>query len=128
MNQSNLIPIGGSHFISLETAETLTSYYRSMRETILASGYKNKNVLPLSETFSVADIKDLIEQPGCTGFRIYYGMKEEDDTVHAVMVAVNEDNEDIIFSESSKLSGENIIIEEGQRCPVICPPSSPLNS
>ncbi len=128
MSVTNTLPTAGSHHISLTVAENLTATYRTNRETILAAAYQGKNVLPLSETFNLEDIQDLIAQTGCAGIRIYYGMKN-DDTVHAVLVAVNESNEDIIYVEENfSVSGENIIIEEGQRCPVICPPESPLNS
>jgi hypothetical protein len=49
--------------------------------------------------------------------------------LHAVLVAVNEDNEDILPSQQINPSvEEDIILEEGQRCPIICPPESPLNS
>ena len=127
MNQSNSLPTSGTHFISLGKAIALTSAYRANREAILDPKYQEKNVLPLSETFNADDINDLLAQSGCVALRIYYGMKE-DDTVHAVIVGVNEENEDIIFTgENSLLSNENIIIEEGQRCPVVCPPASPLN-
>ena len=128
MNQSNTIPTPGSHFIALATAEALTATFRTNREAMLNTPYQNKNVLPLSETFNISDVQTLIAQTGCAALRIYYGQKEEDDTVHAILVAVNEDNEDIVFPENSLLSQENIIIEEGHRCPVICPPVSPLNS
>lgn len=127
MSISNTLPQSGSHKITLATAIQLTSRYRTNRETILATAYKNQDILPLSETFSRADIDDLLAQSGCQGLRIYYGMTE-DDKLHAVMVAVNDQNEDIIpDQENSLISEENIIIEEGQRCPVICPPTSPLN-
>ena len=128
MSQTNSIPKSGSHLITLQAAEALTATFRTNRETILATAYQNKNVLPLSETFNVSDIQALLAQTGCAAIRVYYGMKD-DDTVHAVIVAVNAANEDIIFpGQNTLLSEENIIIEEGQRCPVICPPDSPLNS
>lgn len=124
---TNTIPSASSHFISLTTATDLTSRYRSDHNSILATAFQNQGILPLSETFNAADIKALLTQAGCEALRIYYGM-DDNDKVHAVLVGVNEDNEDILPSQRDIDPGVDIIVEEGQRCPVICPPASVLNS
>ena len=130
MNQSNQSPAQHSHFISLEKAVAMTSRYRNNKEQILATTYQDSDILALNESFDRAAIDTLLATPGCAGMRIYYGM----DTalkVHAVMVAVNADNEDILpaGTETASNSAEDdpIIVEEGQRCPPICPGGSPLN-
>ena len=122
------IPTANSHLISLSTATDLTDRYRSNRNSILQTGYQSNDLLPLSETFNVNDINLLTSQTGCAAIRIYYGMTDNL-RVHAILVAVDEDNADIIPDalESSNVN-ENIIVEEGQRCPSLCPPESPLNS
>lgn len=96
-----------NHIISLEQAITMTGLYRSS----IPEG------MPVSETFELASVSALLSQPGCTALRIYYG-KKEDGTVHAILVGVNEKGED---------STEGILLEEGARCPPICPSNSPLN-
>jgi hypothetical protein len=123
---TNTIPAANSHLISLTTAADLTGRFRSNRNSILQTQFQNQDLLPLSETFNRTDIDLLLAQDGCAALRIYYGM-DTDLRVHAVLVAVNEDNEDIL--PSSLLDNEDdIIVEEGQRCPIFCPPPSGLNS
>ncbi|MGN6298288.1 MAG: hypothetical protein ACTHM7_15970 [Ginsengibacter sp.] len=53
----------------------------------------------------------------------------DDLKVHAVIVGVNSNNEDILPSSVSMLTREDdpVILEEATRCPDDCPPSSPLN-
>jgi hypothetical protein len=115
-----------SHFISLEQGVEMTSLYRAEKEAILATPFQNQNILPNSETFKRDDIDTLLAQEGCAGLRIYYGMKESLQ-VHAIMVAVNSSNEDILPESESLVEEGGDIVEEGQRCPDFCPPPSPLN-
>ena len=124
MSTSNQLPSAGSHKVPLHYAIQLTSRFRNNRELVLANAYKGQDILPFSETFNKDDIESLLEQNGAAGMRIYYGM-DENLSVHAVLVATNPSNEDILPSESAETDA--VIIQEGQRCPVICPPSSPLN-
>jgi hypothetical protein len=105
----------------------MTTQYRSDKEAILATAYQYQNILPGSETFNRNAFDSLLAKEGCAGLRIYYGM-DENLKVHAVIVAVNEDNEDILPGENTLTENGEDIVEEGQRCPVICPPSSPLNN
>ena len=114
-----------NHFISLNEAVDLTYRYRENREEILDSNYKNQNILPLQETFDRSPFDTVLSQPGCTGLRIYYGMNENYQ-VHAVIVGINENNEDLVSESSSETQNE--IIEKGNRCPDICAEESPLNT
>lgn len=123
---SNNIPSANSHLINLTTAVTLTTEFRSNRNSVLQTQFQSSDILPLSETFNRNDIDLLLGQTGCAAIRIYYGMDTELQ-LHAVLVGVNEDNEDILPSTLLN-NGEDIIVEEGQRCPIICPPQSPLNN
>lgn len=126
MSTQNL-PVAGSHSVPLHYAIQLTSRYRNNRELILDPDFKNRNILPLSETFNKSDILILLEHPESAGLRIYPGMDQEN-KVHAVLVAVNENNEDLLPNAGMLTDDDPVIIQEGQRCPVICPPDSPLNS
>lgn len=131
MSNSNTPLPTNSHFITLSQAVEMTSTYRNNRENILAQDYKGKDILPLSETFNRAAFDKLLATPGCEGLRLYYGM-DLNLQLHAVVVAVNADNQDLLPSSSSASSaegsGDDVIVEEGQRCPPICPDPSPLNS
>jgi hypothetical protein len=117
------------YLISLQKAIEMTTRYRQDKETVLAQEYKGQNILPNSETFNRAAIEKLLAETSCAAIRIYYGMDETLKS-HAILVGVNELNEDILPSSSSNnLTGsDEPILEEGQRCPDICPPKSPLNT
>lgn len=126
MSSTNQIPAANSHSISLTTGVAMTARYRSLREQILNTNYQNKEILPLSETFN-RDIFDvLLAREDCAAIRVYYGMNE-DDTVHAILVGVTDENEDILPTQSLT-EEEDYIGEIGQRCPVNCPPPSVLNN
>lgn len=96
-----------NHSISLEQAVAMTSLYRSA----IPEG------MPVSETFGITSMNALLSQTGCTALRIYHG-KQTDGTIHAILVGVNEKGEDIT---------EGILLEEGNRCPPYCPPTSILS-
>lgn len=115
-----------NHFITLQQGIDMTKLYRQQKENILS--YKDKNILPLNETFDRAALDTLLQKTGCTAIRIYYGMNE-DLSVHAILVAVNENNEDILPpSQATTTDGaDDSLAEQGIRCPPDCPPTSPLN-
>ncbi len=107
----------------------MTQRYRANKELILDSGFRNKNILSLSETFNRAEIEELLSKPGCTAIRIYYGM-DEDKKVHAILVASDANNADILGPTNSATTEDeedDWIVETGIRCPVVCPEDSPLN-
>ena len=119
-----------SHAISLEKAKSMTAMYRANREIILSAPNQGRDILPLSETFSREAFDHLLATPRCAGIRIYYGM-DADLKMHAVIVAVDETNTDLLADsggqDAMSSSDEPVIIDEGQRCPPICPEKkSPL--
>ena len=118
-----------NHSISLSQAVEMTARFRSNRNTVLETEYQNEDILPLCETFSKSSIEGLLAQEGCEGFRIYYGM-DENLKIHAILVAVNGNNADILPLQNAltEQDPEGTILEDGQRCPPYCPPSSPLNT
>ena len=127
MSTTNSIPGSNANFISLNTAIDMTSRYRSDKESILALSYQNQNILPNSETFNRNAFDVLLALDACAALRIYYGM-DANSKVHAIIVPVNSSNQDILpFSNALSISNPGIV-EEGQRCPDLCPPSSSLNS
>jgi hypothetical protein len=115
-----------SEFISLQEAVDMTTQYRNQKEAILIPARQNQNVLPLNETFSRGEIDQLLAKPGCTGIRIYFGMKP-DFKVYTILVAVDSQNRDIL-PPSIKSMGvvDDDVLERGTRCPPDCPPPSPL--
>ena len=131
MSNSNTPLPTNSHFIPLDQAVVMTTTYRNNCENVLSPGYQGKDILPLSETFSRAAFDKLLATPGCEGLRIYYGM-DQNLQLHGIVVAVDANNRDLLpssaSSDASGGSGDDVIVEEGQRCPPICPDPSPLNS
>ena len=113
-----------SQLISFSDAITMTTAFRADRETLLATGYKNNNTLPKSETFDRLEIETLLGLTDCEAIRIYYGL-DSNSRVHAILVGVDSNDEDIIPQSSNY---DATIVEQGRRCPDDCPPSSLLNS
>lgn len=117
-----------SQFITLPVAIEMTSLYRQNREAILAPNFQGKNILAFSETFDRIVFDTLLAKPGCASIRVYYGM-DESLKVHAILVPVDADNHDILPAQESSATTETTgddIGEQGRRCPVDCPPPSPL--
>jgi len=114
----------GTHSISLDTAIEMTTKYRDEKENILLPVHWEKNILAKSEAFERDAIQFLLDQADCQKIRVYYGMNA-DLKVHAILVGVNSADEDILPQESNTEDGE--IVEQGLRCPTMCPPASPLN-
>lgn len=109
-----------NHEISLAEAIAMTTRYRANRP----------DNFPISETFNIEAIHKLISTDGCHGIRIYYGMKENMEA-DAILVAVNAEGEDILpltGNESVLDSSNPVILEDGIRCPPLCPKVSVLNS
>ena len=117
-----ILPLAGSHHISLEEAVTMTTLYRNQKENLLLPEYRNENLLCTSETFNLKDLQLLLNQGHCAGMRIYYGM-QQDLSIHTILVAVDEDGNDILSKEPEE-SSDNEILQNGKRCPPICPPAS----
>jgi ABC-type dipeptide/oligopeptide/nickel transport system permease subunit len=119
------------HLIPFPDAIEMTKRYRNNRDSILAQQEQGKNILPICETFDKAAIVQLLEQPNCAGFRIYYGMDTEL-KVHAILVGTDATGADILpelvysgQAEAVENTGE--LFEKAERCPPNCPPASPLN-
>lgn len=121
------LPNSTSQFISLQTAIDLTTRFRNQREAMLDATYQGRDVLPLSETFHRDAIEQLLAVENCEGIRVYYGCSESNDQLHAILVPVDENNQDILSASSLQNEDDPLIVENGQRCPPSCPPPSVLN-
>jgi hypothetical protein len=118
-----------SNFITLAQAIAMTSTYRDEREKILLPEFRGQDILPLSETFDRSSFEALLNETDCTFIRIYLGM---DDNLKVRVIAVGADsaNADILPAAglARALDDGGNIVEDGIRCPTICPPPSGLNS
>lgn len=114
----------GMHSITLNEAMIMTSRFRNHLSELLSQNYQH--ALCKAETFSLPDVHALLSVKDAAALRIYYGMKE-DNTVHAILVAVNSNGEDILpVNEGDETVA--LILEDGLRCPKNCPENSPLNA
>lgn len=129
-----------NHDIPLPLAMEMIARYRAQCEVILKPEFQNKEVLPYCETFQADAFARILAQPSCVGVRAYLGMDKED-KVKLIFFGVNDQYKDIIPSDSGTQSfkastgrspagasatedegdDEGVIIEEGQRCPPLCP-------
>lgn len=116
-----------NHFISLTSAKEMTERYRNNRNTVLQSNLQHQNILPVCETFDKTAFETLIAKPDCASLRIYYGMSE-DLKLHAIIVAANAEGNDILPPDGLVAGEDDDILENGNRCPDLCPPPSPLNT
>lgn len=117
-----------SQNITLAKAVEMTSRYRRQRETILLPERRVQNILPVCETIDRSAVEGLFAQSGCVKLRVYFGMYE-DLTVHTVLVGVDANDADLLPAETATDPSEDdgVIVNDGYRCPPICPPDSPLN-
>ena len=108
-----------NHRITLARAIEMTKRYRQTKP----------ESMPICETFDADAVLALVSETGCTSLRIYYGMDNNND-IHAILVAGNKDNADILPPEEVQddSTGNPAILEDGYRCPKYCPGASPLNS
>ena len=114
-----------NNFISLADAIAMTQTYRTEKENILAIPYKQQDILPICETFDRAAFEALLNEQDCRYIRIYLGMGSD---LKIRVIAVGADSEERDILPASAGDGDGNIVEDGMRCPTICPPASPLNS
>ena len=119
-----------SNFLTVAEASRMTRVYRENRDTILLPAFQGKDILPVCETIERHFIETLLSRQGCSKIRIYLGMDEQMQ-VHAILVGVNENDEDILPASASAddpaTGDDELIVDNGTRCPPICPPKSDLN-
>jgi hypothetical protein len=130
----------GSHRIPLEQAKSMVVRYAEKKDQIFSPDALAQNALPISETFRKDAIIEFLSKDIVHAIRIYYGMSE-DLLVHAIIVGVDKDGNDILpkgvghpghghggghggghghpHPPGDGEDGE--IFEDAQRCPTYCP-------
>jgi hypothetical protein len=120
--------LGKDHSISLAEAKQMTKKFRNEKDSIMKDEHKGKHLIPHCESFDRSAFDQLLQREDCKGVRIYYGMKDNEKGIHAIIVGYNAQGEDILPADGVIMDGTDpIIIENGSRCPDDCPPSSGLN-
>lgn len=112
MNDNNV-----NHQISLQEAVDMTTRYRQ----------NQPSNFPQYESFDVEAVRALIASDQCAFLRIYFGMKENNQ-VDLILVAADAQGQDLLPSstESTEDGDDNLILEDGFRCPQFCPSNSVL--
>lgn len=131
---NNIIPTN-EHLISLSEAAAMTRRYRENRDTIIKQEFAGKDLLPICETFNKDAFNRFFTNPLVKALRIYYGMSENLQ-IHAIIVGVNEKNEDMLPQQNTistlnadpAVDSDDPLLEEAERCPPLCPPPSELNA
>jgi hypothetical protein len=120
---------GNDHSISFEEAKKMTTKFRAEKDAIMKDEHKGKHLIPHCESFDRTPFDQLLQREDCKGIRIYYGMKENDKRVHAIIVGIDSEGRDIVTSVDNvaRDGTDPIIIENGLPCPNNCPESSGLN-
>ncbi|MEP6749369.1 MAG: hypothetical protein ABJB86_16660 [Bacteroidota bacterium] len=118
-----------SNFITLAQAIEMTTTYRKEKENILTAEYRGKGILPVCETFEKASFTALLGETDCQYIRVYLAM-DEDLQIRVIVVGADSKNADIlpVAGLAKPLDGGGNIVEDGIRCPDLCPPPSPINS
>src|ERR1700676_1375345 len=93
-------PPPGSNFITLEKFMEMKNLYAANSQVILQSPFQNKEILITSETFNLDVLTAIAGVTGVVGLRIYYGMSA-DLKVHAMLIAVDKDGNDLLPSTGS---------------------------
>jgi hypothetical protein len=110
-----------NHEISLQTAIDMTKRYRANRPANF----------PICETFEKEVIQRILDTAGCASLRVYFGMKENQQ-VSVILVAADAEGKDLLPASTTTTTAtgtdDPVIIDDGYRCPDICPPDSPINS
>jgi hypothetical protein len=105
-------------FITLAAAKEMTARFKENLSDMLTTDYQDS--LPYSETFDVDKIQAVLSQTGCVQFRAYLGMKE-DKSVCMIFVGVDANGEDIVGLLNEADEPNDVIVENGGRCPIDCP-------
>lgn len=108
------------NYIDLPSAIELTRRYKENKEALVSTEFNDS--MHIAETFDASAIQAILNQPGCTHFRAYFGMKE-DKKICLVFVGVNDQDYDMVGNQPY---GEGIIVEYGRLCPPVCTINSPF--
>lgn len=125
----------GPHRISLPQAIDMTTRFRQNRTSILLPQYAGADILARCETFDKSAFDWFLSNTDCVSIRIYYGMSPNLQ-VHAIIVGADSNGNDLLPDDGTIRLKEAVaaadddeppILEDGARCPIECPPDSPLN-
>lgn len=97
----------------------MTASFRNRKEAM------SKDLIPMCETFDRDAFDKLLGAKGCQKVRIYFGLDAQQ-KLSAVIVGVDATGNDMI--PANALDDTCYIVDDGDKCPEICPPPSDLNT
>lgn len=124
-----------NHQISITQAAALIARFDDNVQGILQGDYSTQAPFSKSQTFDAIQINELLEQEGCIGLRIYFGMYDEtsapttdlEGKIVFVLCGVDEEGNDLNLATTASEAGQ-IILEDGIICPPICSSPSLINN
>ena len=121
--------LGNNHFITIDEAKKMTKKFKEQKDVIVKDEFKGKHLIPHCESFDRIAFDKLLQREDCRGVRIYYGMKDEDQRIHAIIVGFDAEGRDILPVRNETMDGTDpAIIEQGIPCPNSCPSSGSLDT
>lgn len=110
-----------NHTLPVMEGLTMIDNFIANRETMLAGAFQGNDTLPVSETFNLQTILNLITQPSAVGFRAYLGL-DSTNKVRIILVGADSDGKDIIQRNRETPGGtfagvSTMCDEAGQRWP-----------
>jgi len=113
--------------IPVAEAAAMTALLRAEQNNILVPTRRDEGIIPICETFDRSAFEAILAIPDCVKVRIYTAM-DQDLKIIFVITGVNSKDQDIFINDTSTPVETEFVVETGVRCPVDCPPPSPLNS
>ncbi|MEM8566592.1 MAG: hypothetical protein AAGF85_09025 [Bacteroidota bacterium] len=98
--------------ITLEQAKRWTKRYRDENEGAVKAQF-----------FGCEHIQKILDEPGCMGIRVYYGIDDEGNP-KLMLVGAKSDQNNILPTSEGKDGDEGIILDDGANCPDQCPTGS----
>lgn len=99
------------HFIRLDSAKIWIRNYLTFRNDRAIFRNPNKDTtLNYPESFNIAALKQLMQIPGCAGFRFYRGMKPGTFVPTLIIFAVDKNGKNLYLKRKIKNTSLNIVI------------------
>ena len=98
--------------ITLEQAKRWTKRYRD----------ENKGAVK-AQFFGCENIQKILDEPGCMGIRVYYGI-DDDGNPKLMLVGAKRDQNNLLPSSDGKGGEIGMILDDGSACRTHCPDAS----
>jgi hypothetical protein len=115
-----------NHVISLASAKAMIDKYQVAVKNRAVAGIYDRGGWVRSETFPAEYVRMVLAQPNCCSFRIYNGIGD-DNMQHTILVGVDKQGRDILFSSYNALANTNadppppgMILNAAVPCPNFC--------